>query len=61
MHILNINEAIKKVNNFRCFSVIVNITLVKGFLMKVHNIEYWRYGGKNSGYVTRDQELENVR
>lgn len=29
--------------------------------MKVHDIEYWRYGGKNSGYVTRDQELENVK
>ena len=29
--------------------------------IKVYDIEYWRYGGKNSGYVTRDQELENVR
>ena len=35
----------KKVNNFRCFSVIVKITLGKGFLMKVHDIDYWRYGG----------------
>ena len=30
-------------------------------LIKVYDIEYWRYGGKNSGYVTRDQELENVK
>ena len=29
--------------------------------IKVYDIEYWRYGGKNSGYVTRDQELENVK
>lgn len=29
--------------------------------IKVYDIEYWRNGGKNSGYVTRDQELENVR
>ena len=61
MHILNINEAITKVNNFRHFSVIVKITFGKRFLVKVHDIDYWRYGGKNSGYVTRDQELENVR
>lgn len=61
MHILNINEAIKKVNNFRYFSVIVKITLGKGFLMKVHDIDYWRYGGQNSGYVTRDKEDKNVK
>lgn len=60
MHILNINESIKKVNNFRCFSVIVKITLGKGFLMKVHDIEYWRYCGQNSGYITRDKEVKNV-
>lgn len=29
--------------------------------IEVYNIKYWRNGGKNSGYITRDQELENVK
>lgn len=29
--------------------------------MKVHDIECWRYGGQNSGYVTRDKEDKNVK
>lgn len=28
--------------------------------MKVHDIEYWRYCGQNSGYITRDKEVKNV-